>query len=365
MNNQRNLSRTLFVALLIMLTLPLVFAFIPSLRGKALFGINESEKIDGSIWRILDHSFQQKAEQSFKHQVGFCNYAVRLNNEVNYRLFHYSSAPKLILGKDDYFFEDIYIREYTGQDFVGEDNVCSNLLHFKKLQDSLAAKGTTLLLVIEPSKAWFMPEQLPAHCCKGAHTNYETYRKLCQQLNINILDLNSYFIQHRRTSPYPLYGKHGIHWSSYGTWVAASRLQAYIEQASGKSLGTIQHVGDSTSNVTNDLDFDLEPPMNLLCPLQHESIGFPILQMVPAEKQPTARIIADSYVWSLWDKGFLHQWFHEPEFWYYNNTVYPDIWEPNAIKVTEEQHRHSFDNTDIILLMMTTANLKDFGWGLW
>lgn len=364
MNTQRNLSKYLFVALLIVLTLPLVFAFIPTSRGKALFGITASEKLDGSIWRILDHSFQQKAEQSFKHTVGFCNHAVRLNNEINYRLFHYSSAPKLILGKDDYFFEDIYLKEYTGQDYVGEAIILDNVQHFKKLQDSLAQKGTTLLLVIEPSKAWYMPERLPERCCKGQHTNYESYRKVCQQLHVKFLDLNEYFIQNRQTSPYPLYSKHGIHWSSYGTWLAATQLQQFIEQAIGKSLGTIQHLGDSTSNVTNDLDFDLEPPMNLLRPLKHETLGFPILQMLPAENQPTARIIADSYVWSLWDKGFLHQWFHAPEFWYYNNTVYPNIWAPGAVNVTEEQHLHTFDNKDIILLMTTTANLKDFGWGL-
>lgn len=363
MNTRPNISKILYVTLLVVMTLPLVFAFIPSSRGRALFGVNPSEAAEHRIWRILDHSFQNQAEEQIKHTVGFCNHGVRFYNQLNYDLFHYSAAPKLILGTDDYFFENIYVDEYTGRDYVGENVIARNVERFKQLQDRLAQEGTTLLLVIEPSKAWYMPEKLPHKCTKGTHTNYESYRDACLQAGVSFLDLNQYFCKHRAQFEHPAYSKHGIHWSSYGSWLAATQLQQFIERESHLSLGTIQHLGDSLSDRTNDLDFDLEPPMNLLRPLQHEKIAFPILQMRPAQQRPSALIIADSYAWSLWDKGFLHHWFQDPEYWYYNRTVYPDIWEPHAIYANKENLTQKYHSKKIILLMTTTANLKDFGWG--
>jgi len=363
MNTQRNLPKFLFIILLAVMTLPLVFSLVPASRGRALFGVTESEIIEGNIWRFLDQTFQRDAEQQFKHKVGFCNHAVRVNNELNYRLFHYSSAPKLVLGQEDYFYEDIYLNEYAGKDYVGETTIINNVKRFKHLQDSLKQEGKHLLLIIEPSKARVVPEHLPSRCHKGKHTNYESYVKVCQQYGVQYLDLNQYFEKQRDNVPHALYTKHGIHWSSYGTWFAATAIQQFIEQQTQCDLGQVKHLGDTLCS-HNDNDFDLEPPMNLLRPLPHEQIYVPVLEFQSAQHQTDAVIIADSYVWSLWEKGFLRNWFKSPDFWYYNQTVYPNIWAPNDEKVTDDLRTRVMAEKEVILLMMTTPNLKDFGWGI-
>lgn len=147
-------------------------------------------------------------------------------------------------------------------------------------------------------------------------------------------------------------------------WTAADTLQKFIEEQCGIVLNGFKHIGDSISNRNKDLDFDLEPPMNLMHELRHEDLGFPIMQFVPQpqSEKPQALIIADSYAWSLWDNGILQHWFGRPLFWYYNSTVYPEIWEPTARKADKSQIPNILKEKRVILLMVTDANLRDFGW---
>lgn len=365
MNRNEKVTKILLVVLLALMTLPLVCHFIPSCKGPALFGIN-TEKFSWSQFtlnRMRSHQTQDLLESQAKQGIGFCNHAVRFHNQLNYKLFHYSSAPKLILGDDDYFYENIYIDEYTGQDFVGAQTIHDNVQKLKTAQALLEKKGIHLLLVIEPSKVWYMPEHLPHAYHKGAHTNYEAYISELQKQNVCHLDLNRIFKERKNATKHPLYSKHGIHWSTYGMWTAADTLQHFIEQQAHIDLQKFKHVGDSISSLNKDLDFDLEPPMNLMKALPHEKLCFPIIEFEEStHSKARALFIADSYVWSLWDHGVLQHWFDNPQFWYYYNTVYPYIWEPNAVYVEKEKVSESMLQQDVIIIMTTTSNLKDFGW---
>ncbi|MCQ2284166.1 MAG: hypothetical protein MJZ57_04625 [Bacteroidales bacterium] len=367
MNTPRPKTAQLLLALmLVIMSVPLALSFMPASKGPALFGIQKQtfSEADFAIAKILSHQTQDKFETAAKQTVGGCNYAIRLYNELNYRLFHYSAAPKLILGKDDYFYENIYIQEYTGQDFVGQEAITNQVRKFKALQDKLAQQGIHLLLVIEPSKVWYLPEYLPKGYCKGPHTNYEVYRQTLLQQHVTFLDLNQFFIQKKNKVQHPLYSKHGIHWSTYGLWNAADTLQQFITAQTGLKLGHFKHLTDTFSTVNKDLDFDLEPPMNLWKALPHERLCFPVMECQASDtSKPKAFIIADSYVWSLWDRGILAHWFLQPEFWYYNATVYPNIWDPTAVYADKSNLPDKLKQQQIVLLMMTTANLKDFGWG--
>lgn len=365
MNKNERLTKILLITLLALMTLPLVCHFVPSSKGPALFGINTEEFSwsQFTLNKMRSHKTQDLLESQAKQSVGFCNHAVRFHNELNYRLFHYSSAPKLILGRDDYFYENIYIDEYTGKDFVGTRTIRDNVQQLKTAQALLEQKGIHLLLVIEPSKAWHLPEHLPSAYHRGENTNYETYRTELQKQQVDFLDLNRIFIERKSSTKYPLYSKHGIHWSTYGMWIAADTLQHFIERQAHLTLPKIKHVGDSISSFNKDLDYDLEPPMNLMRELPHEKLCFPIMDFEKSNsKKARALFIADSYVWSLWDHGVLHHWFDYPQFWYYYNTVYPNIWGPNADLVDKEKVADTVFQQDVIVLMITTANLKDFGW---
>lgn len=354
--------RILFALLLVLMTLPGVLMFVPATRGKPLFGIPPvPDKKRTPIMLYLGS--HDRDEMLVKQSVGGCNHAVRFYNELNYRLFKYSAAPKLIIGQDDYFYENVYVDEYQGKDFSGDDVIRNNLIKFKELQDSLHHQGIELLLVFEPGKARCMSEYLPQRCRKGVQTNYDSYTRLAKELGVRLLDLNAWFQSIIANEPYPLYSRHGIHWTTYGMWRAADTLQRFIEQECHTTLPSFRHVGDSLSTINKDLDFDLEPPMNLLSELPHEKLCFPVMEPQPVTgARPRALVIADSYVWSLWNHGILQQWFDQPEFWYYNLSLYPHIWDPTAYYIDKRTLPEVLRRKDVILLMTTDANLKDFGW---
>lgn len=111
---------------------------------------------------MLDHTGQDRMEKAAKQTLGFCNHGVRLNNELNYRLFHYSPAPKLIIGQKDFFYEDIYVNEYTGKDFVGEKTVIDNVRALKTLQDSLHEKALSYSWCWNPAKSVFYRNIFPS-----------------------------------------------------------------------------------------------------------------------------------------------------------------------------------------------------------
>lgn len=362
-----NPGLVLWLLLLPLLFAPLALAFFPSLSGEKLYGVQDAEKVKFSWHHIQNHEWQNSIEDQVKQNMGCANYWVRLHNELNFRLFRYTNAEKLVLGKNDCFYEEMYITEYLGHNYIGKDFVEKKVENLKVLQKLLQEKyGIELLLVFEPGKAHFSPENIPNRYQPTVKTtsNYEAFTAACDRAGVHYLDLNGYFFRRKATSPHPLYSKYGVHWSSYGLWQAADTLARYIEHECRINLPDIVFAGDSNSKYNKDLDFDMEPAMNLLFTLPHETLNFPICYFRHDDSsftQPRVLTIADSYYWSIWNSGIAENLFSDNTFWYYNLTVYPNIWDPIEW-VDKSKLKEVIENKDVILLMITDANLYNFGW---
>lgn len=372
MNQSKNrLAIILFYFLIILLFIPLIFVFFPALKGKPLNGVSkESDTIiaDSISWtKFVKGSAQVELERSFKSNIGFSNTWIRLINELNYRAFRYTDAEKLVLGKDDFFYEEMYITEYLGRNFIGDTYLQKKIKSLKKLQQILKDQyDVTLLLVFEPGKAHFSPEQIPEryHPEIKSTSNYERLLHYCKAEQVDFLDLNHYFSEQKEKSPHLLYSKYGVHWSTYGLWMAADTLSHFIENQCNIKLPHFVQVGDSSSRNNNDLDFDMEPSMNLFCQLPHETMYFPINQFISDshDTKPQTLTIADSYYWSFISSGIASNLFTDNTFWYYNKAVYPHIWEGDLIYADKSKLKQVIENQDLILLMITDANLYNFGW---
>lgn len=316
---------------------------------------------------VENGKFQAAKDEQVRREIGFANRWIRGYNELNFRLFRYTTAEKLILGKNDCFYEEMYITEYLGHNYLGKFFIEKKVAELKRLQTLLREKyGIELVLVFEPGKAHFEPESIPDryHPQLKTTSNYEGFTAACDEAGIAYLDLNAYFSNLKSRSAHLLYSKYGVHWSSYGLWQAADTLSHFIENQCNINLPDIVRDGDSTSRFNKDLDFDLEPAMNLLLPLPHEAMNFPICHFdyqPEKHKRPRVFTIADSYYWSIWERGISGNLFSYNTFWYYNQTVYPDIWEP-TVWADKSKLKETIENHDIILLMITDANLYNFGW---
>ena len=371
MNQSHNRNALiLWIFIVVLLALPLILSQFPSISGKKLHGISSIEKHDIPLsWdAVASGEFQEKADQLVRQNIGLSNNWVRFHNEINFRAFRYSNTEKLVLGKKDCFFEEIYITEYLGHNFIGEYFIQKKVASLKHLQELIEEQyNKHLILVFEPGKASFSPESIPNryHPEQKGTSNYEGFTRECDRQGVSYLDLNRYFVEQKPLRPHKLYSKYGVHWSSYGLWLATDTLTGFIERSCAIDLPDCLVLGDSNSTRNKDLDFDLEPPMNLLCELPHETMNFPIRAFQydsTRHARPRTLTIADSYYWSIWNYGIAHDLFAENTFWYYNRTVYPDIWEP-IVWVDKSKLKETIENHDIILLMITEANLYDFGWG--
>lgn len=371
MNRSHNKTAlALWIFIVVLLAFPLILSQFPNISGKNLHGVNTIDRHDISLtWEdISSGKFQEDADQLIRQNIGLSNFWVRLHNEINFKMFRYSNTEKLVLGKNDCFFEEIYITEYLGHNYIGEYFIRKKVENLKRLIEILEKQyNKQLILVFEPGKASFSPEFIPDryHPKRKGTSNYEGFTRECDRQGVDYLDLNRYFVEQKPLRPHKLYSKYGVHWSSYGLWLATDTLMGYLERTCGIDLPECLVLGDSNSTQNKDLDFDLEPPMNLLCELPHETMNFPIRTFrydSTRHARPRALTIADSYYWSIWNYGIAQSLFSENTFWYYNRTVYPDIWDP-IVWADKSKLKETIENNDIILLMITEANLYDFGWG--
>ena len=227
-------SMILWGVLFFILLSPLLFSGVKSWKGPALFNVVETDlSLDALTLRnVLEGHFQRLVEKKCKEKIAFSNYWIRAYNELLFRVFQKSKTYKLVLGKNNYFYEEIYITEYLGRNFIGDSLMQKKVQYLSFLQKLLLDQYQIYLIpVIEPGKASYNPDHIPDHYrphIKGKN-NYESFVEHATREQVLYLDLNRYFKELRPTVPHPLYSHFGRHWSSYGMWVAADTLTHYLE----------------------------------------------------------------------------------------------------------------------------------------
>ncbi len=357
----------LFVVLIGMMLLPFFQTKLNCFTLRPLdgaFELADKPELKWFTWKSwLNEKFQHDINKSIEDNIGFRNLFIRLNNQLDYTFFRRTSTHKAIIGKSDCLYEEGYILDYIGRSFVGKDSIKNILKRTKWVQEYLKKeKNIDLILVFEPGKASYHPEYIPDnyHSDKKTISNYLYYAQECKALKINFLDLNAWFISMKDTSSYPLYPKYGVHWSTYGMCMAADTLIRFIEKTRGIDMPDIYWKGIKATDKLKDVDFDLETTLNLLFSLPHEKMAYPELSFErDAQKvKPNVLTIADSYYWSIYNSKIPLNVFSKHEFWYYNKTIYPDIWGENAKFVDHTKDREMIEKQDIILVMVTELNMN-------
>lgn len=361
-----------------MLTLVVALMLVPMMVG--LFALVKEKPLEGAViidekhnlkyftWtRWFDDRFQDAMVKKCAQETGFRNTLIRVANHLDFLALKKLHADKAVLGKDNFLYEEGYIIDYLGRNYMGESYINENLKQFKMVQDVLKQRyNIQLILVFEPGKAGTYPEKIPMqyHPENKNTSNYQTYKRLTKEMGIASLDLQSYFTSVKDTSKYPLYPKYGVHWSTYGMWLAADTLLKFTRSVTNINLAQIKWNGIKTTDELKDVDFDLEKTVNLLYELPHEMLAYPIITIDTVDKaKPRVLTIADSYYWSIYDNHIPHRAFANTDFWYYNNTIYPYMFGENAKFVKELNIMEQVKSNQIIIFMITEMNLYKSFWG--
>ncbi|MBK8808147.1 MAG: hypothetical protein IPO21_16585 [Bacteroidales bacterium] len=361
----KNIRTALFLIIISLLFIDLVQVQLSYFEFAPLNGaITTAQKQNFKINEWLNGSFQENRERYVNDNFGFRNFLVRLNNQISFNLFNKAKAAGVVIGKDFYLYEENYIKAYYGTDFIGNDSVTNRMQKLKCIQDTLNKLNKNLLLVFAARKGSFYPEFIPdSYKTEKQITNNEVYLALAKQLQINHIDFNTYFVEQKFKSKYPLYPQYGIHWSHYGMCIAADSIIKHIEKLRGISMCNFVWNDYELSNYARETDYDVGNGLNLFYQLPTFEMAYPKLQFVcdSTKTKPSALVVSDSFYWGLYNFGFANA-FSQNGFWYYNQQVYPETFscefKTNQVNLEEQIAKY-----DVIIIMATEATMPKLGWG--
>ena len=123
-NKAHIIKNILFSAVVLLMSLPIIQSKLELFEIEPLHGaITKLEEPHFTISSWLDGSYQKKQQDYLNENFGFRDVFVRLHNDLDFRLYNEINAKNVILGKDNYLFEENYILTYKGLDFIGEQKI--------------------------------------------------------------------------------------------------------------------------------------------------------------------------------------------------------------------------------------------------
>ena len=362
------LKKTLFVSIICLLFLPIIQQQVKLIKLVPLSGyFTPIEQSSFSLETWFEGEYQTNKQDYLNDKIGFRPLFIRLYNQVYYTFFNLARANGVIIGKENYLYEENYIKAYLGSDFIGHHQIIEKVNKLQKISDTLLTKGIDIIVVLAPGKASFYPEFIPEkyNPKNRSTTNYEIYREKIGQSKILLLDFHQWFREMKATSPYPLFPKTGIHWSKYGEVLAADSIIQYINSyKKNKKIPIIITDHIETSTNMRDTDDDIERGMNILENITDLEMGYPQFNIQKGNHidNPKVLTIADSYYWGMFNWGLSKNAFKDGQFWFYNQQIYPDSYQ-DPINVDDINIRKEVEKNDVILLISTDANLYKFAFG--
>jgi hypothetical protein len=364
------IKNILFTIIIMMLVLPGLqgrYNFITEKSLTGAFVVPTKPDFGEFTWNSwLSGSFQEDYNNRIEQHIGFRNSLVRVHNQIDYSAFNQANAEGVIVGRKHELFEEDYLKEYTGQYFVGEAVWKKKARQLKAVQDTLARLGKSLVIIFEPGKGSFYPELAPAKYRNVAKTvsNYEAVTSRLNASGVNVLDLNQYFIALKGKTEYPLFPQCGTHWSYYGAILAADTTIKYLEKLRGINLPDMKIVRNEILDTTRHPDYDIGLAMNLLFRIPHPKTANPVIRIEqgPFKTKPEVLIIGDSFYFNWLNNRIPTETFGNCDFWYYNKNITKSDGLQAGV-AADLDFQGEIMKRDIVIIMITERFLHAFAWG--
>jgi len=358
-------KKIILILIVALLTLPLLQFFTNIVVVKKLSGyFKDASKPEFSWSSWFDNSFQNQYDQYFNQKFGFRDDFVRLHNQIDYSIFKKLHANGVIVGKDEYLYEENYIKSYLGDDYIGENQIRSTVKTIDSIYQVLKKHQTEMLIILAPGKGYFYPEYIPDEMMhERGPTNYEDYARELSKSDIPYIDFNDLFLKMKDTSSIVLYPKTGIHWSQASIPFVLDTIIKKSESLLNVNMRDIHYSYKKAVSRADKQDADIERGLNLFFPLKIPKMTYPIVSFDkdPSFVRPKLISVADSFFWQLFGKGYTQQVFSDVQFWYYYKQVYGT--NRKNIFVDDIHVRKELFDTDLVILIATDANLFKFPYG--
>ena len=321
-------------------------------------------KMDFDFRKWLNGEFQEQNGLYLERNFGLRDYYIRIYNQIAYSLWRTPKAQYLVIGKKDFMYEKNYIDAYYGNDFIGSAKIAVQTERLRMLQDTLRKLNISLLVVLAPGKADFFPEYIPNKFHKKRDTtNFEVCKAELEKQQVNVIDFNTWFIKNKYKAKYPLYGQYGIHWSMYGSMLAADSVFKTLESLCNIDMPDVEcNFIDYSSDVKRD-DYDCAAALNILVTLQSYKMAYPIITVRndSTKIKPNILVIGDSYYYQFINNKFTSLLLNNNNFWFYFKKQ--GDFDGNARKVQGKELQDEIEKQNAVVLLSNVPNLKDYMWG--
>lgn len=329
----------------------------------------EAEKPKLTLTTYANGSYQDSVELYLRDHFGFRELLIRYYNQYLWSCFHETNNATIVRGKDNWLFEEIYVRnhyeslmyDYTNDTSEMKKIFETEAIRLKKVQELLKEHNIHLFVVIAPCKDEIYPEYLPQNFSynrpDGIHA-YEYYKKRFDELGVDYLDLVPVFKNLKDSVDYPLFPQTGTHWTSIASVFAFDSILHYMEGLGNEKLVDIE-IGQKYPGETRDFDNDLEKILNLVHPIKTPTNWYVDVKAKEDSSavKPNLLAMGDSYFWHFIYNIPLRDIFQKSPYWYYNYIIYCDDEHTSTLEVDIEQELMT---PDYIMLIFNPTTLYKF-----
>jgi hypothetical protein len=356
----------IYIGVLVFLLAPFLQTVFHIPQGELKGVTKEVPEIKFSAHTWFDGSWQENVTALTEEHLGFRPFFVRCKNQIEYQFFD-NTLSWLVVGKDNYLHDVEFIKAYRGDDKIPFTEAKTRVQKLQYIQQVFENKGIKLIVLLGPSRAKYLRQYIPDEY--GIHarsmSNYDQYLFLLNKYHIHTIDYSGWFEQMRDTIPYPLYSKHGIHWSVYGASLATDSLLRYMQNGLNAQWIEVDVGNPVATSDPNGIDIDLTNAINVFT-RSAETYYYLEPQLKKVGNSPKVLLIGDSHVWTMIESDMLTQSFASGSaYLFYNHDRY--VLDSNTVENAGTKEKTDpvpeIDTYQYVILFYAERQLNDFGSG--
>jgi hypothetical protein len=127
-----------------------------------------------------------------------------------------------------------------------------------------------------PSKARVYPEFLPENYTQkySSEFTYSNYKEMFEKYGIHHIDINQWFLEKKGKTRFPLFPKHGVHWSRLEAIHIADSLNHYLSRLANLDWPQLKITKIDSSTTLQLPDFDAINLQNIFVSPSHSKMAY-------------------------------------------------------------------------------------------
>lgn len=265
---------------------------------------------------LRSRAWQRALESRAKQRSGLWRPLTMLANELYSRFFGQISAfnnGSVMLAKEGHLFQAAHLPVLNHRRPGNFDLLPRRAKAIGELQQRLAARGKTLLIVVTPNFAELYPELIPQIYLdprrKDRPHPYEAVRAAFEREGVQYVDTVELLRSRRDSVPYRFFALTGSHWNDVGSCLALEAINKTLRSKHAVSLRGFACDQVTIEPAPRAKDRDLLDIANLLFPkrLHRPTPYVSVRYTEPAPaRQPRALLVGTSYLFAL--SEHLYDW---------------------------------------------------------